>query len=297
MSPTSPQASAVVRTFNSAATLPACLESLKQQTISPEVIVVDSGSSDATIMIASKLADRTVRLARESFSYGRALNRGAEVAAAPVHFALSSHCVLPRRDWIERSVRYYEDPAVVATNGQLSDPEGRPLREPLRLTADTPAPDPLWGFSNHASSWRAEVWRRQPFDETLVASEDFEWSDRVLALGYTIVFDPVLTVMGHHRTAQGPVALYRRSRCELLGTAACRSVEPPTLWASLQSWWGEHPPETKRWRQRLSPYRVAVISGRYTAGRTLRRQSPGQRVPAGVDDPTASADSSRSATR
>jgi rhamnosyltransferase len=266
-----PQASAIVRTFNSAATLPACLESLKMQTIRPQIVVVDSGSSDATVAVAAEQADRIVRLPQESFSYGRALNCGAKAADAPVHFAVSSHCVIPRRDWIARSLTYYENPEVAATSGQLTDPCGAPLREALHLTAHTRAPDPLWGFSNHASSWRADVWRREPFDETLIASEDFEWADRVLRLGYTIVFDPELTVIGRHRTAQGLVALHRRSRRELLGTAACRSVQPPMLGASLQEWWQDHPPATKRWRQLLSPYRLAVISGRYMAGRTLRR--------------------------
>ena len=90
MNSNTPEASVIVRTFNSAATLLACLESLKAQTIPPEIIVVDSGSSDETITIASGLADRILMLPRGSFSYGRALNRGAEVAAAPVHFAVSS---------------------------------------------------------------------------------------------------------------------------------------------------------------------------------------------------------------
>ena len=273
-----PHASAVVRTFNSATTLGACLESLKGQTIPPEIVVVDSGSSDGTLAIGSALADRVVQLPVGSFSYGRALNRGAEVARAPVHFAVSSHCVIPRRDWIARSLTYYEDPAVAGTNGQLTDPEGRPLRETLRLRADTAVPDPLWGFSNHASSWRAEIWRREPFDETLVASEDLEWADRVVALGYTIVFDPELVVMGHHRTAQGVVSLFRRSHRELLGTAACRPVQPPNLRASLHMWWSEHPPATQRWRQRLSPYRAAVVSGRYIAGRRLRRHRHNERA-------------------
>ena len=110
MSSNAPHASAIVRTLNSAATLGACLESLKRQTMPPEIIVVDSGSSDATMAIAFQLADRIVQIARDSFSYGRALNRGAEVAVAPVHFAVSSHCVIPRRDWIERSLSYYKDP-------------------------------------------------------------------------------------------------------------------------------------------------------------------------------------------
>ena len=264
------RASVVVRTLNSSATLTICLESLRSQTIRPEIIVVDSGSSDDTLAIAARHADRVVHLAHEPFSYGRALNRGAAVATAPVHFALSSHCVVPRADWIERSLSHYGQPNVAATNGQRTLPDGSPLRDVFYQTASTTLPDPLWGFSNHASSWRADIWRREPFDETLVASEDFEWSDRVRALGFAIVFDPALTVPGDHRTAQGPVALYRRSYRELTGTAACRRVEPPSLRRSLRTWWSDHPSGTRRHRQRLSPYRIAVISGRYMAGRALR---------------------------
>ncbi len=273
MTAPAPRASVVVRTLDSAPTLRDCLESLRAQTIAPEIVVVDSGSTDGTLAIAEHLADRTVRIARASFSYGRALNRGAAIARAPIHFALSSHCVLPRRDWIERSLRHYERPRVVATNGQRTRPDGSLLLDELLVTADTPLPNPLWGFSNHASSWRADIWRREPFDETLIASEDVEWSDRVLALGFAIVFDPVLTVPGHHLKEQGPLALYRRNRRELLGVAACRHVEAPSAREAVVEWWSKHPPGTKRHRQWLSPYRLAMIAGRYTAGRTMRRRA------------------------
>jgi rhamnosyltransferase len=264
------RASVVVRTFNSASKLSSCLRSLRDQTVRAELIVVDSGSQDRTLEIAERTADRIVELGDDPFSYGRALNRGASVATAPVHFALSSHCVIPRRDWIERALRHYQRPDVAATNGQQTLPDGSPLTEVFYLRGSSNLPNPLWGFSNHASSWRADVWRREPFDEALIASEDFEWSDRVVGLGFTIVFDPALTVSGHHRTAEGPRALYHRSYREFLGTAACRPVQPLTLRRSLREWWSEHPAGTKPHRQRLSPYRVAMIAGRYRAGRTLR---------------------------
>ena len=269
MSVAGARASVLVRTFNSASTLTACLESLRSQTVTPEIIVVDSGSTDGTLAIANRMADRIVHVPDRPFSYGRALNRGAAVATAPVHFAVSSHCSIPGRDWIERSLRHYDNPDVAATNGQQALPDGSPLEHVFYLRGDTDLPNPFWGFSNHASSWRADIWRHEPFNESLVASEDFEWSDRVRALGFAIVFDPALTIPGDHRTAQGPVALYRRSYREFLGTAACRRIEPPTLRRSLMEWWSEHPPDTKRHRQWLSPYRMAVIGGRYMAGRSL----------------------------
>jgi rhamnosyltransferase len=268
----SPAASVIVRTLDCERTLAGCLASLRRQTVRPEIIVVDSGSSDRTLEIARLMADRVLELPPRSFSYGRALNVGAAAAGAPVHFALSSHCLAARADWIERSLAHYRRPEVAATNGQRTRPDGSPLREVLRLTAETPVPDPFWGFSNHASSWRAEVWRQHRFDETLPASEDFEWSDRVVAAGHTIVFDPALTISGEHRTRQGPLALYRRSVREFVGTARCRPVEPPTLCSSLASWWREHPPQTRRHRQLLSPYRMAVICGRYVGGRRVARE-------------------------
>jgi rhamnosyltransferase len=187
-----------------------------------------------------------------------------------VHFAVSSHCVIPRPDWIERSLSHYERQDVAATNGQATLPDGSPLRHVFYLERDTHLPNPLWGFSNHASSWRADIWSREPFNESLVASEDFEWSDRVRRRGFAIVFDPALTVPGHHRIDQGPLALYRRSYREFLGTAACRQVEPATLGRSLREWACEHPSDTRRHRQWLSPYRIADIAGRYMAGRALR---------------------------
>ena len=44
----------------------------------------------------------------------RSPNFGADAASAPIHFALSSHCHLPRKDYIERSLRFYERSDVAA---------------------------------------------------------------------------------------------------------------------------------------------------------------------------------------
>ena len=52
-------------------------------------------------------------------------------------------------------------------------------------------------FSNAASMIRRSVWRDQPF--TLSASEDFEWARRVVASGWTIVYEPSAVVYHSHR--------------------------------------------------------------------------------------------------
>ena len=110
----------------------------------------------------------------------------------------------------------------------------------------------------------------EPFNESLVASEDFEWSDRVRARGFAIVFDPAFTVPGHHRTAQGPGGALSPQLPRVSRHGSVPALEPPTLRRSLSEWWYEHPPDTKPHRQWLSPYRIAVIGGRYMAGRSLQ---------------------------
>ncbi len=58
---TTPLVSIVVPTRNSARTLNRCLESIHNQTLSCEVIVVDNGSTDDTIQIAAQFGFRVLR--------------------------------------------------------------------------------------------------------------------------------------------------------------------------------------------------------------------------------------------
>lgn len=245
--------SIIVRTYNSAATLEDCLRSLAGQTVRPEVIVVDSGSTDDTLTIAHRYADRFTTLPHEAFTYGRALNRGAEIASAPIHGALSSHCTLNSRTWVADALRHYERAEVAAACGHIVGPDGSPLVAPLDVTAETPIPNPRWSFSNHASTWRVSVWGEHPFNETLPASEDTEWADHAVSKGHTIVFDPALLVVGHHRDAHGLRDVYRRAQRETTGLAAVRNVAPLTARELLRSWAAD----------RFRPNRAAELVGRW----------------------------------
>src|SRR5215210_3886035 len=175
-----PRASAIVRCRDEASTLGRTLRTLTAQSVRPEIIVVDSGSTDGSLVHAEQFADKVVRIRPEEFSFGRALNIGAEAAVAPVHFALSAHCFAPR-DWVERSLAHYESPDVAATNGIQTFADGTRVTEPFRQDAAHARSNPWWGFSNHASSWRATVWREYPFDESMDYAEDREWAWRVTA--------------------------------------------------------------------------------------------------------------------
>lgn len=269
-----PVASVVVRTLDKASTVEATLSALRRQTMPVEIIVVDSGSTDGTLAIARRWADRVLTVDRETFSYGGSLNRGAEVATAPIHMALSAHCVPAYDDWVERSVAHYSRDDVAATNQSGRSPDGDLLRGPYYQTVEDVRTDPYWGLSNHGSSWRAEVWRAAPFREDLPACEDKEWSWRVLGAGWTIVFDPHLYVPSLHRRAEGVRKLWRRHHKESMVLAAMGALPRPGPRDLLRSWnhlEDTYPSHVPRVVRLASPFRLAEVLGDHAGAHTTRR--------------------------
>ena len=59
--------SAVIITYNEEHNIARCLESLRD--VAEEIVVVDSGSTDATIPIASQFPVRIVNIPKEEFSH------------------------------------------------------------------------------------------------------------------------------------------------------------------------------------------------------------------------------------
>jgi glycosyltransferase involved in cell wall biosynthesis len=276
-------ASVIVRCRDSERTIERTFRVMRAQTVEAEIVVVDSGSRDRTLEIARQWADRIVQLSPATFSYGRALNRGADAASGEIHFALSAHCAPPRRDWIERSLEHYESPAVGATNGADGPVPGH-----RRLGSGAPGGDvfhqdnvharahPYWGFSNHASSWRAAVWANHRFDEQLAAAEDKEWALRVTAAGWLIAYDPALAVSQAHawRSAH---AFYRRRRKEACAIASFAEVAPYRLRDLLRDWWNDVPEDRHSvlFHRLVNYRRLAGLAGRYAGHRRGMRQRCG----------------------
>jgi len=242
LSTSPPRASVIIRTKDSAGTLARVLDSVRAQTVPSEVIVVDSGSSDATLAIARAGADRVIEIPAERFSFGRALNFGAAAASAPIHFALSSHSFPPDDRWIERSLAKY-----------------------ARADVADALEHPYWGFSNTGCSWRASAWSAHPFDESLPACEDKHWGLRVLRAGWALAYDPMLCVSDGHRRARGIRHLYRRTRREFEALGSFAPAPPVSLADFIYEWLVDvHAPgRYRRCRRRLSHIRFAELLAKY----------------------------------
>jgi rhamnosyltransferase len=269
---TSPRASVIVRAKDKARTIERTLTLLRRQTVEPEIIVVDSGSTDGTLDIARRFADRVIEIPGESFTYGGALNIGAREARASVHFALSAHCYPERVDWIERSLSHYERPDVAGTHGARYSPDGSPLTEVFYDSPGNARAHPDWGFSNHASSWRASAWEEFPFDEELSAAEDKEWALRVLDAGWTIAVDPELWVDMSH-VWRGLRNYYERQRRCAKAIATFIPIERYGVREMIAEWWRDMPDDRHSpWLYRLDYRRWAGLFGRYAGYHATRER-------------------------
>ena len=291
-------ASVIVRAKDKIGTIERTLRAVRAQTVAAELVVVDSGSTDGTLEIARRFADRLVEIPPAEFSYGGALNVGARVATGEVHLALSAHSVPLSDTWIEDSLRHYRRDDVAGTGFGRRSPWGDPIEDGgFHQTFADAVAHPLWGFSNHGSSWRADAWRQVQFRDDLPASEDKEWSWCVLARGWTIAYAPDLGVTDGHRRAAGVAAYGRRIRRERAAHMALGTMARPTLGRSVQEWW--HPEHRPGYRplvlRRLSPYRLAEIGATYWAGRTAGQLPsrlpvlPPSRLPVALTGPAGGA--------
>ena len=84
--------SVIIPTFNEAENLPILLASLAGQTTAHQIIVVDGGSSDATLQIA---ADFETQIVHSKKGRGLQLKAGAELAQGDILFFLHADCQFP----------------------------------------------------------------------------------------------------------------------------------------------------------------------------------------------------------
>jgi glycosyltransferase involved in cell wall biosynthesis len=281
------KASVIVRARDKEATIGQALMGLERQTVRPEIIVVDSGSRDGTLDIARRHCDKLIEIPPEEFTYGRALNLGAAAASAPIHFALSAHCTPSSNDWIERYLAHYARPDVAGVCGTGSPARESEAEGPWVQDADQFWRDPMHGFSNHASSWRAEVWRDFPFNENVPSAEDKEWAGRVLDAGWVLAFDPSLEVATDYLFERGLREYFRRRRRDYAAIGSFAPLPPYGLRALLddcargagraaRGWWNVAPDGRRsRTRLRLGPFRAADLAARYAASRTGSKRNRG----------------------
>jgi len=191
--------SVIIRTLNEEEHLARLLIGLQEQYQPPhEIIVVDSGSEDATLAIAEAFGARILSIPQCDFSFGRALNLGFNAMTSEVGVAMSAHVYPVKRTHLTELLGPFEDPRVGIVFGRQVGDERSHFSEKQLMLKWFPAEGSgvqFIPFSNNANAaTRAETWSQLLFDERLSGLEDVEFCQRAMSRGWDI-----------HYVAEAPV--------------------------------------------------------------------------------------------
>jgi glycosyltransferase involved in cell wall biosynthesis len=199
-------ASIIIRCFNEEEHIGRLLTGINQQSIKNyEILLVDSGSTDATLSIASRFPVKIVYISPEEFSFGRALNKGCQEAHGEFLVFISAHCWPVYHDWLEQLIRPFTDEKVVLVYGKQRGneyskfSEHQIFRNWFQERSQESHEHPFCNNANCAI--RREIWEKMPYNEDLTGLEDIDWAKRALERGYKIAYSAEAEIIHvHHET-------------------------------------------------------------------------------------------------
>ena len=211
--------SIIIRAYNEEKHIGRLLEGITRQTIGGvEIILVDSGSTDATVDIARPYGVKVVHISPTEFTFGRSLNLGLEAASNESVVIASAHVYPVYPDWLERLLEPLADSTVALAYGKQRGPETANFSErqiyhqwyPERSVLHQDHP-----FCNNANAAvRRSLWKVHPYDETLTGLEDLAWARWTMAEGHALAYVAEAEVIHVHR--ETPSGVYNRYRREAM---------------------------------------------------------------------------------
>ena len=201
---TRPRASVIIPTLNGARWLDDLLTRLREQTLQPdEILVVDSGSTDATLSIAASHGVHLLEIPPGSFDHGGTRSLAVRHVVGELLVFLTQDAIPADREAIARLVRpLAEDALIAAAYGrQLANPDATPCAAHLRLFNYPPesAVRSLddrhrLGFKTIFISNSFAAYRRGPLERVgcfpgkLLFGEDTYTVAKLLELGYCVAY-------------------------------------------------------------------------------------------------------------
>jgi rhamnosyltransferase len=187
-----------------------------------EVIVIDSGSCDRTLEIVAAFPVRLTRIPPAEFGHGRTRNLGARLARGRFLLYLPQDATPIGPDWLHALLLPFEDPLVAGVYcRQVPRADASAMEQffllnayPRQTSVKTiggPEDASLTRcfFSTVGGVVRASLWRKYPFNENVIMSEDQAWSKDVMQAGHAIVYQPVAELLHSHQ--YGLAGIFRRN--------------------------------------------------------------------------------------
>ncbi len=227
------QCSIVVRAYNEEEHIGRLLTGIMQQTLKDfEIILVDSGSTDGTMKIASQYPVRVINISPKEFTFGRALNRGIEAAQGEFIVITSAHCYPMYPDWLEQLLSPFRDSDVAVSYGKQRGDDSNHYSEHQWFRQYFPEVSiPRQGHPychNANAAIRRALWEKHSYNENLTGLEDLAWGSWAMEQGYGIAYQAEAEIIHPHDERFGQV--YNRYRREAIAMKQILPQSTFTLW-------------------------------------------------------------------
>lgn len=217
-----PLVSLIIRCYNEEKHIGRLLSGvMQQQGIDYEIIIVDSGSTDATVSIAQRYPIQLISIDPQNFSFGRSLNLGCQQASGEYLVFASPHVYPVYQDWLKQLIAPLQTNPQIALsygkqrgNNQTQFSEHQIFAQWFPDQAQIPQTTPFCNNANAAI--RRDLWQKYPYNEDLTGLEDLDWAKRLMQAGYQIAYVPDAEIIHvHQETPQRVRNRYRREAIAL----------------------------------------------------------------------------------
>lgn len=203
--------SVVIPTLNEGNYLERCLISLSKQEEHDnfEVIVVDGRSSDNTVKIAERYADKVIISRKKSPGVQR--NLGAKMARGNILAFIDADTVASKY-WLKSIVKTFRDRSIVCMTGPLFPLEKikeaylykfTNILQKILIKINYPV---IWGAS---CAFKTDAFRKiKGFDKKLLTSEDHDISLRIRKIGKVVFNDNMLVFTSHRRFLENGIKAF-----------------------------------------------------------------------------------------
>lgn len=211
-----PVCSIIIRAYNEEQHIARLLTGILEQTVKDvQIILVDSGSQDATVAIASRFPVEVVHIQPQDFTFGRSLNLGIAAARADLVAMASAHVYPVYPDWLEKLLEPLADPQIGLVYGKQRGGASSKYSEHQVFRSwfpDQSVSRQAHPFCNNANAAiRRALWEQHPYDELLSGLEDLAWARWLLTQGLSLAYAADAEIIHvHNETWRGIYNRYRR---------------------------------------------------------------------------------------
>ena len=187
--------SIIFRALNEAKWFDQALSATKRQDLDGmdvELILVDSGSTDGTIDIATKHGCRVIHIKKSEFTFGRSLNLGCEAASGDFLVFISAHCIPMHDRWLANILEPIRNKAADYSYGRQVGNNVTRFSEHMVFAHYFPdfdkVPQAELFVNNANAAIRRETWDKYKFDEAITGLEDMVLGKALMADGGKLAY-------------------------------------------------------------------------------------------------------------